>query len=88
MRSDLATIIGSLITNIGAVKDSYHENNTLLMSDLANKTASSIDELEHLWPNLNEEEKQELKAVSQVLRNTYTVSAKVKTKKSNTFDKQ
>lgn len=73
MRSDLSNIIAALISNIGRVKDNFTDDNMILMNLMAIKLCQGLEEIETMWPNLTDTEKQEIKAVISLLKTTYSL---------------
>ena len=66
MKPELANIISALISNIG--HNSYDYAHMIAKQAHANQTAEGISKLGELWPNLTNEEKQEIKAVVEAVK--------------------
>lgn len=73
MKPELSNIIGAMITNIGAAREKFYDRNLIGMNLIALQTAEGIAKLEMLWPNLTTEEKQEIKAVVEAIKTSYSL---------------
>ena len=73
MRYDLASIVTSLINNIGSAQVTAigDFNNKELMTENARLTCEGLDVLKDNWPNLSQTEKEEIAAIILTLKTTY-----------------
>ena len=73
MQYGLSRIIASSIDNIGRVQDSVYDTNLFAMKVMAEHLIEGIHKIEELWPELDKEEKQQLKATIEFLKATYLI---------------
>lgn len=71
MKPEIATIISALISNIGHMNttSNRYTGEYMQMKEIATiRTAEAISLLSTNWPNLLDEEKQEIKAVAEAVK--------------------
>lgn len=74
MQYGLSKIISSSIDNIGRAKDDVNDTNIYAMKLMAEHLIEGIHKIEEMWPDLDKDEKQELKATIEFLKTTYLIS--------------
>lgn len=73
MQYGLSNIIASSINNIGRVKDEVYDTNIHAIKLMAEHLIEGIHKIEEMWPDLDKDERQELKATIEFLKATYLI---------------
>ena len=73
MQYGLSRIISSSIDNIGRVKDEVYDTNIYAMKLMAEHLIEGIHKIEELWPDLDKDERKQLKATIEFLKATYLI---------------